>query len=65
MDETTDPAEIIAQLTEARNRKLTVYIDNDHIGAYDDDRDEDVLSVHPHDLMLALLLHFGLKAEPV
>lgn len=65
MDEATDHAEIIAQLRRARLRGLTVVVDNDHISAYDEDADESVVSVHPSDLMYALLSNFGVKAESV
>ncbi len=56
---------VIDQLTEARRRGLTVFIDNDHISAHDEATDEDVVGAHPHDVMLALLEHFGVRAESV
>lgn len=61
----TDLVEIIEQLNEAKARGLTVFIDNDHIGAHDEDADEAIVDAHPYDVMRALLANFGLKAESV
>lgn len=56
---------VLEQLEEAKRRGLTVYVDNDHIGAYDEDKDESVLDAMPHEVMEALLEHFGLKHDSV
>ena len=58
--------EVLAQLTAARDRGLTVSVDNDALNAYDEDADEYVLNdVHPVQALQVLLAHFGLMWENV
>lgn len=56
---------VLDQLEEAKRRDLVIYIDNDHIGAHDEETDEAIVGAMPHEVLEALLDWFGLRHEPV
>lgn len=66
MEEQTDLEEIKNALEECKERDITIWIDNDHIGVRDPDKDyEPILAVHPYRLMEVLLELYGIKYEHV
>lgn len=56
---------VLDQLEEAKRRDLVVYLDNDHISAWDEEADEYVVGAHPEEVLRALLHWFGLRHENV